>query len=696
MAANKATTRWIIYTLLLVLRFYGAYYNNSQLGYIHPDEFFQGGQELFFGCQRRRWQPERQPSQHQDTSVDSDDLSHEKKMIDNKKYKDNSNMRNKYIVTNIPWEFEPQNALRSIVPPAFMTLLPLRVYTTLLLLRHYNFTTMHMSQQQLQLTGRDILIIPRLFMTLLSVLFLDGCLWALLSVTKKKKLTSNTSKEDSGGPPMEVIVLASSWPTLVMATRPFTNSLEAMAISILLLIVATDHRHYMSIINNNNNESRKFSLQHQNQLTIPLLVGMVCSIGLFVRFTFAFFALPIVLLFLYNRWRVIGANSWKDFVWNKVVLSLALSFLATSLLFTTVDWYYYHYLSPGRDHYVTACTDWSCHRNEFLASVSMYIVPWNAFRYNSKAANLAEHGLHPRITHLLVNMPMMFGPLSLIGYYLSCINIKEEFSNFFPSSFGNETLFRRVLCQSTIISGLLVLSCAPHQEPRFLLPCIVPLVFLHGRQVVGGINDKHSHFKKKNMASLTSTLWVVYNIILYLLFGWVHQGGMIPSLLDLKLAVNQNESPSPQTVIYYKTYMPPTFLTRVRGRNNENMEKENYLCSPYNDRICVSDDGDISIACENQVIIDLQGRDKEVLLEVLEESLSCQQSADNSLLLVTPASVMVSLAGKGMNWYTFLSIHGHGPHLSTEDLPESDSAIQRLAGRLELVTYNVSCRAMDE
>ena len=29
----------------------------------------------------------------------------------------------------------------------------------------------------------------------------------------------------------------------------------------------------------------------------------------------------------------------------------------------------------------------------------IFVSPFNAFRYNSKSTNLAEHGLHPRITH---------------------------------------------------------------------------------------------------------------------------------------------------------------------------------------------------------------------------------------------------------------------------------------------------------
>ena len=686
-----AAYRWIIYSILLLLRFYGAYYN-SLPGYIHPDEFFQGGQELFFGCQQRQ--------QHlhyyylKKPSADNAELSCEE---EHSKYNDS----NKYIEDNIPWEFEPKNAIRSIVPPAFMTLLPLRVYTTLrsvmmksdcVNMDYYCPSSADDEDAMVestiinqQLSGREILIIPRLFMTFLSLLFLDGCLWILVNQSTKAKDITTTNKEqprnNNSGPPIEVIILASSWPTLVMATRPFTNTLETMVISLLLSIVAMDRHLLLRSVSN-----KISSFHHQNRSTIiPFLIGIICSIGLFVRFTFAFFALPIVLLFLHNRWRISG-YSWKNIGWN--VLSMALSFLTTSIVFVTIDWYYYHYQSPGRDADVITCNNWPCHRDVFLATASRYVVPWNAFCYNSKSTNLVEHGLHPRMTHALVNLPMMFGPLSLIGYF-SCIKMKKDIGSVFFSSACDEECFRRVLCMSTIVSGLLVLSCAPHQEPRFLLPCIVPLVFLHGRKVVG-MDNKQPHPKKK---VILTALWIIFNSILYLFFGWLHQGGLVSSLLHLPLPVNPHEW-SPEPVIYYKTYMPPTFLASGRSLGNIMEKGGTTTCNANDERRRVSCERDIALACDNQVIIDLQGREAQVLLEVLQERLPCHQRTDKSLLLIAPAPVMISLTEKEWREYTFLSVYGHRAHISTEDWPMLNGTFRSFVDQMELVTYNVSCTLM--
>lgn len=43
--------------------------------------------------------------------------------------------------------------------------------------------------------------------------------------------------------------------------------------------------------------------------------------------------------------------------------------------------------------------------------------PVNAMMYNLKSSNLAQHGLHPRWLHIVVNFPLLFG-LPLVGFLL--------------------------------------------------------------------------------------------------------------------------------------------------------------------------------------------------------------------------------------------------------------------------------------
>ncbi len=380
---HRNPLKWIIYISLLLFRFIGVF----QRGYIHPDEFFQGGQELFFGIDGRNAK----------LVVDLDGADDE------------------YIVRNIPWEFEPKHAVRSIVPPFFMTLLPLRLYVilrdTYLMGIHDDANIMstvdeelndvtslrkswrdsyNMAPDTMNLSGREILLVPRLFIALLSVVFLDGSLWILTNLNRHRSDEKLQGRVwISIGPPIEVIVIASSWPCLAFGVRPFTNSLEAMVLAFLLVIVAMhetkndDPQHIPHSVG-----KRKIGITMLAHGDIPwlLLIGAACSVGVFVRFTFIFFAFPVVALFLWKKWR-----RWEYFA-DKLINAvhdgtwLALSFLLVSCAFIVVDAQYYSQRA------VTACAKLGCWTN--------FIAPFNAFRYNSNRSNLAQHGLHPRVTHL--------------------------------------------------------------------------------------------------------------------------------------------------------------------------------------------------------------------------------------------------------------------------------------------------------
>jgi hypothetical protein len=381
---HRNPVRWIIYISLLLFRFIGV----LQRGYIHPDEFFQGGQELFFGIDGR----------NATLFVDIDGVDDE------------------YIVRNVPWEFEPNHAIRSIVPPIFMTLLPLRLYVSLrdnYFRGIHNETNMSTADEELNdvksfqtswldsywkwmapdvmnISGREILLIPRLFMALLSVVFLDGSLWILTNLRRHRSDEIRQGRFwSSCGPPIEVIILASSWPCLAFGVRPFTNSLEAMLLAFLLVIVAMHETKTANPQNIHHNvDNRKIGITMLANGDIPwlLLIGAACSVGVFVRFTFIFFAFPVVALFLWKKWR-----RWNDFG-DKLINAvhdgawLALSFLLVSCAFIVVDAQYY---SQGA---IAACAKLGCWTN--------FIAPFNAFRYNSNRSNLAQHGIHPRVTHL--------------------------------------------------------------------------------------------------------------------------------------------------------------------------------------------------------------------------------------------------------------------------------------------------------
>lgn len=90
-----------------------------------------------------------------------------------------------------------------------------------------------------------------------------------------------------------------------------------------------------------------------------------------------------------------------------------------------------------------------------LALSDLVIAPYNNLWYNSSYNNLAQHGIHGRYTHFLVNLPQILGPAG-IWFLVRRFKSRNWLTIPFMSALGL-TLF---------------LSFIPHQEMRFLMPTI--------------------------------------------------------------------------------------------------------------------------------------------------------------------------------------------------------------------------------
>lgn len=154
----------------------------------------------------------------------------------------------------------------------------------------------------------------------------------------------------------------------------------------------------------------------------------------------------------------------------------------------------------------------------------------NNFLYNSDSANLAQHGIHPRYQHFLVNLPQLLGPAFPLIFFLRRSHINASLVS--------------------ALSGISFLSIFPHQEARFLLPA-VPLI-------LSSIRLPYNLTLRKTW---TAT-WIIFNLVLGLLMGVYHQGGIVPVQTHIA-----SSSEFVTHAFWWKTYSPPTWL--LNGKNEE-------------------------------------------------------------------------------------------------------------------------------
>lgn len=622
----------VFYALLLLGRFLCILLP----GYIHPDEFYQGGQELFFGV----------PPSPDFAALYPDGFGGTWTWTS-----EDGLVTNSVVPT---WEFEPRNAIRSIVPPLFMTVLPLKVYVVVrrllgpLLVSAQTSSSLSLSVDGL--SGFEIWAIPRLFLALLSILMIDLPCYILI----KRFDIMDRQDDDDNKAMMGLVALASSWPALTFLCRPFTNTLEAMVLSVLLAVISGGW-----CVGGRSEETHR-------GMAVSILVGILSSAGIFVRFTFAFFALPPVMMHLVKKGkigRILGHGTLA-----------ACGFLVTTIAFVAADTKFYSQLSSSTGQDGGSIDD----RAEIGGH---YITPLNALLYNSNVENLEDHGIHPRITHLLVNLPMLFGPLAFFFY----ADIVVMFGGLLRKKKSRGKQQRRgplspnsgpMMCQLAIGSGLFLLSCAPHQEPRFLLPAIVPLVVLYGTNLTKG-------------RRWLQYFWLLFNSLLLIFFGLLHQSGVVPSLLASNQIASSSGMEGPAMFLYHHTYMPPSFLTRRLAHDSTAQ------CSEGGDACSANRSAKIA----GHHIIDLKDVRVTALRYSFNVALECrvEDVGQEKVFVVAPASVEILpqvLSLVDFYNYSVEGVYKYWPHITTEDMPRWQGSLGSLGNfgrQFRMTTHEITC-----
>lgn len=166
------------------------------------------------------------------------------------------------------------------------------------------------------------------------------------------------------------------------------------------------------------------------------------------------------------------------------------------------------------------------------------ITPINNLLYNFDTTNLALHGLHPHYQHFLVNLPQLLGPALVL-----LLPLRKS-----PGWHKNPALL-------SALSATTLLSFFPHQEPRFLIPCI-PLLLTC-------IRLPPTWLLKTLPGRTFMVTWLLFNATLGLLMGSYHQAGVIPTQIHLCSSLLPQPPPStPALAFWWKTYPPPTYLAQ--------------------------------------------------------------------------------------------------------------------------------------
>ncbi|KAG4078498.1 hypothetical protein HA402_009210 [Bradysia odoriphaga] len=203
---------------------------------------------------------------------------------------------------------------------------------------------------------------------------------------------------------------------------------------------------------------------------------------------------------------------------------------------------------------------------------SFVVTPLNFVRYNIDPKNTAQHGIHPKYLHALVNVPLLFNILGVV-WLLSFASMVYQFCR---ADYRNLPRAQSIIALMTaaIFVPLGLLSLINHQEPRFLLPLTLPIIFLHGTKLQTGLRVPElvtcSRILKKIFSKLSSknisgaTLlryWYIINIIFTFFFGFVHQGGVFQLASEMSNSVLARDSVTHVHLVTSHIYkVPLSFL----------------------------------------------------------------------------------------------------------------------------------------
>ncbi|XP_013401272.1 GPI mannosyltransferase 4 [Lingula anatina] len=536
------------------------------------------------------------------------------------------------------WEFNTTSPIRSIVFPYLISGPPFYLLKYLI--------AAGFDARGLILNTMTLLVLPRLMLVLMGFV-MD------FFIVRMSKMTGSDRWSN-------LLLFGSSYVAIVYMSHTFSNTVEVLLFTALLYFVMVDSEQNKE--NQPASKKEQISVKGDKEKTLDLTKGnghyfnataisSIIVMGIFNRPSFVAFAIVPYLYWLKVRCSTYDFDSlWK--VAGKIFSCIPGAVL-TLAVFTLIDSMYYG--SPAK---ILEClhgfvelilkggcclTAWRGKMAEFSSQLTL--TPLNFFKYNSDSKNLAEHGIHPPYTHAAVNLQILFGILPI----LFLLDIIRWVSTRRPSS-RIKAPYCALLYMCFLIP-LALLSLVPHQEPRFLLPLIAPITLICGGKIFG--QDSYKVLK---------VTWVIFNILAAMLFGGLHQAGLVQCISYLqKYLYSTRQDSATQHIIFYHTYMPPRHLLAIPNHhdNGEGHRKSKVF------------------------VHDLAGASEEVLHSKILDIMGSMKKKCGEIYVVSPATLYFHCKKIQSGKYEYKLLEWFSPHLSMEDPPdlERDVLCEALSDR---------------
>lgn len=130
---------------------------------------------------------------------------------------------------------------------------------------------------------------------------------------------------------------------------------------------------------------------------------------------------------------------------------------------------------------------------------------------------------------------------------------------------------------SSFVVPIALLSIFPHQEPRFIIPVLLPLCYIctpiltewsstysviSTAKVNGASTQPHPRITKTNALE---RLWFISNILLAVFYGFLHQGGVLPLTSYLSTELRSKPELTHVHLFTSYTYPLPSALLQLRN-----------------------------------------------------------------------------------------------------------------------------------